>query len=135
MITPEWRPDEKRLRQFAVISLFGFGAMAFAVWRTHGATWPAGLLALFGAVVCAAGLVRPTSVRPVYVGLMAVTLPIGWVVSGLLLRAVFYLVVTPVGLVFRAIGRDALQLEQPKTSSYWIDHDEPDDPAGYFRQS
>jgi len=135
MITPQWHPDTKHLRQFAVISLFGFAAMGYVVWRTHAAALPAALLALFGVVVCVVGLVRPTWIRPVYLGLMAITLPIGWVVSGILLRLVFYVVLTPVGLLFRAVGRDALRLRRPTTESYWIDHDGPDDPAGYFRQA
>jgi saxitoxin biosynthesis operon SxtJ-like protein len=135
MITPDWRPDDRRLRQFAVISLFGFGAMALVAWRAHGAVALPIALASLGVLVCLAGLARPASVRPVYLGLMAVTLPIGWVVSGVLLRAVFYGVITPVGLVFRAVGRDALRLRRPDGESYWTDHDAPDDPAGYFRQS
>jgi len=135
MIQPQWHPDTKQLRQFAVVSLFGFGAIAFMAWRAHGETWPAAGIAIFGAIVCVAGLARPTSVRPIYLGLMAITLPIGFVVSALILRIVFYGVVTPVGLLFRAIGRDTLQLRRPSGPSYWVDHDAPDDPAGYFRQA
>jgi len=135
LITPQWHPDTKLLRQFAVVSLFGFGAMAALAWRAHGAGWPPVLLAAFGVLVCVVGLLRPDWIRPVYVALLAISLPIGWVVSGLLLRAFFYGVVTPVGLLFRALGRDALQLRRPAGDSYWKDHDAPDDPAGYFRQA
>lgn len=135
MIEPQWHPDAKRLRQFAIVSLFGFGAIAALAWRAHGAGWLAASLAAFGAFVCLAGLVRPEWIRPVYVMLLAFSLPIGWVVSGVLLRIVFYGVVTPLGLLFRVFGRDPLQLHRPPRDSYWQDHDVPDDPAGYFRQA
>lgn len=134
MIRPEWHPDAKLLRQFAVLSLFGFGAMAALAWRAH-AGWLAVFLAAFGALVCLAGLARPLWIRPVYAALLALSLPIGWVVSGLLLRIVFYGVLTPVGLLFRALGRDPLRLRRPDRDSHWQDHDAPDDPAGYFRQA
>jgi hypothetical protein len=135
LITPQWHPDTKVLRQFAVVSLFGFGTMAAVVWRAHGAGWPAALLAVFGVLVCVVGLLRPSWIRPIYVALLAISLPIGWVVSSLLLRIFFYGVVTPIGLLFRALRRDPLQLRRPMSRSYWQDHDEPDDPAGYFRQA
>jgi hypothetical protein len=135
LITPQWHPDSKVLRQFAVVSLFGFGAMAVAVWRAHGAGWPPALLAAFGVLVCVIGLLRPSRIRPIYVALLAISLPIGWVVSGLLLRIFFYGVVTPIGVLFRALRRDPLQLRRPTSRSYWQDHDAPDDPAGYFRQA
>jgi Saxitoxin biosynthesis operon protein SxtJ len=135
MITPVWRPGAKQLRQFGVISLFGFTAMGLVFWRSAGALWLATVFAAFGVLVCIVGLIRPQRIHPVYATLLAISLPIGWLVSGVLLRLVFFGVVTPIGLLFRILGRDALTLHRPPGDSYWRDHKPQDDAASYLRQS
>ena len=64
-----------------------------------------------------------------------VTFPIGWVLSHLLLGAVFYCLFTPLGLIFRLIGRDALGLRRSVAVSYWRPKPAANDLRGYFRQS
>ena len=135
MITPQWRPDARHLRQFAWVSLVGFPALGFLLWRAHGAPWMAGALVALGVVVWLVGLVQPDRIRLVYVALLAVSVPIGWVVSGVLLRLMFYGVITPVGLLFRLTGRDALSLRCPEGQSYWRDLEPHEDGASYFRQA
>ena len=51
---------------------------------------------------------------------MALTMPIGMVVSRVLLGALFSGLFTPVGLFFKLIGRDALARRYaPEQASYW----------------
>ncbi len=65
-----------------------------------------------------------------------VTYPIGWLVSRLLLGVLFYGMFTPLGLLFRLLGRDALaRRARPDASSYWITKEGPNDARSYFRQS
>ena len=135
MITPEWRPGTNQLRQFAIICLFGFPALGIAISRSSGLAWPFTLLAALGVVVCLIGLAWPRGVYPVYVALLAISLPVGWVVSGILLRLVFFGVITSVGLLFRLLRRDPLRLRRPPGVSYWRDHDPQADAADYFRQA
>jgi hypothetical protein len=135
LLSPNWSPSEKELKQFAVISLVGFAALGLVAWRWTGAPWLAAALGSFGALVCGVGLAWPAGVRPVYVALLAVSLPVGWVVSGVLLRFVFYGVVTPVGLFFRVFGRDALMLRRQGAESYWLEHEPQGEAGDYFRQS
>ena len=66
---------------------------------------------------------------------MGLALPIGWLVSNVLLRVIFYAVLTPIGVFFRLTGRDALQLKKPNTDSYWTPHTQRRDQASYFRQA
>jgi hypothetical protein len=40
-------------------------------------------------------------------------------VNSFLLRIVYFCVLTPVGMVLRAIGYDPLKLNSQKSSSYW----------------
>jgi hypothetical protein len=135
MITPQWRPGTSQLRQFAIVCLFGFPALGLVIWRSSGTLWPLPLLATIGVVVCLVGLVWPRGVYPVYVALLAVSLPVGWVVSGILLRLIFFGVITSVGLFFRLFKRDALALQRSSAVSYWRDLDPQPDATDYFRQA
>ena len=66
---------------------------------------------------------------------MAVTFPIGWVISHLLLGLIYYGMFTPLALFFRLVGRDALKLKIDRNAaSYWIETPTNPDPANYFRQ-
>jgi hypothetical protein len=67
---------------------------------------------------------------------MAAVTPLGWLVSNLLLGVVFYLVLTPIALLARAFGHDALRRHfEPDSDSYWIEEDPGGEPARYYRQS
>ena len=128
-------PPASTLRWFAVIWLVWFAALAgAALFRGNE---PAALaLSAVALLVGPLGLVRPTAVRPVFVGALILTFPVGWVVSHLLLGAVFYCVFTPLGLFFRLIGRDALGRRfRPDLASYWSPKSTPDDIRSYFRLS
>jgi hypothetical protein len=66
---------------------------------------------------------------------MALALPVGWSVSHLLLLALFYLVVTPIGLLMKLLGYDPLTRGFDRSaSSYWVEHAPPPDAARYFKQ-
>jgi hypothetical protein len=57
------------------------------------------------------------------------------VISFLILSGLYYLLLTPVSLVFRLLGRDALRRQfDPQADSYWIPHEMPKDKKSYFRQ-
>jgi hypothetical protein len=67
--------------------------------------------------------------------MMAVTLPIGFVISLILMSVFYFGLITPVGLVFRLIGRDVLSRKfDPKASSYWVPHEQASKPERYFQQ-
>ena len=128
-------PTQTMLRQFAGLSLVVFGGMAaWRLWHGQQDAWTVvfGTLAVLIGVV---GLILPAAVRYVFTGWMILAFPIGWVVSRVVLGAMFYLLFTLVALVFRTIGRDALQLKRkpPSAESYWEDV-ASGDARSYFRQ-
>lgn len=93
-------------------------------------------LAAVGVVGAATVLGSRAAGRGVYRAWMLAAMPIGWTLSNALLMAVFYGVVTPVGLVMRAIGRDPMaQRFDEAAASYWVEHRPPADPKRYLRQS
>ena len=136
MISVQWNPERKQLRQFAAIWFPAFCALVgWTVGKKTG-HW-AGVE--FAWVVCGgtalAGFMHPPLIRPVFVGLILVSFPIGWVVSHILLGAIFYGLLTPIGLILRLTGHDPLALKPPTGNSLWKTLICKTDPAGYLRQS
>ena len=46
---------------------------------------------------------------------------IGRIVSPIIMALIFFVVVTPIGLIMRVIGKDILNLKYNKNKSYWIE--------------
>lgn len=125
----------KTLRQFGLLGLVFFGG--WAAWRmAQGrADGVAAGLAAVGLAFGLVGAVAPRALRPVFTAWMVAAFPIGFVVSRVLLAALYFLLFTPVALVFRLMGRDVLRLRRSGAASYWTPKPGSVDPASYFRQS
>ncbi|WP_023648936.1 SxtJ family membrane protein [Candidatus Pelagibacter ubique] len=48
---------------------------------------------------------------------------LGRIISPLVMGIIFFLIVTPIGLLMRALNKDLLNLKFSKTNSYWIERD------------
>jgi Saxitoxin biosynthesis operon protein SxtJ len=122
MITINKHPSRTMLRQFALLWLPLFGAFAgLMIWRRTGRITPAEVVWVVTAVLAAISIASVQAARLVYLGLSYVTFPIGFVISYVALAIVYYLVMTPLALVMRASGRDALRLrDDPAVTSYWM---------------
>jgi hypothetical protein len=123
------------LRQFAGMWVVLFSALAY--WKgilADDSFWTIRLG--LGIVPGLLGLAFPAFIRPLFVFLMAITFPIGLVVSNVILGLMYYGIITPVGLFFRLIGRDALARKFPTNAdTYWCPKPQPADLRSYFRQS
>ena len=127
-------PNTKTLRQFAGLWLVVFGGLAlWRLWHGQTGTWTT-VLGVGAVVVGVTGLLVPAVVRPIYSGWMIAAFPIGWTVSKITLGGVFYIVFTPVGLVFRLFGRDSLLLRRRQPASYWMAKPPAKSGEEYFRQ-
>jgi hypothetical protein len=120
MVPINWKPDRKTLAEFSEAGMFFLGMVAapLAYFRGHPSLavsfWT---LAVVGRLI---GLVRSEWLKPVFIGLTVLTWPIGVVVSTITLAGLYFLVFTPIALIFRLIGRDALQRKpDPKATTYW----------------
>ena len=131
----QFDPPRRTLRQFAWLWLAFFGGMALwqALVKAHIAL---GLtLAALALIVGSLGVARPETVRFIYVGWMVLAFPIGWTVSQIMLALMFFGLFTPLGLVFRLIGRDPLQrARRSDRKSYWQPKPTPTDLKRYFKQ-
>ncbi len=116
--------DAKALRKFGLMVGFVFLALGLLVlWRkAEWGSYPAAL----GVALMVLGVIAPRILKPIYLGWMAMALAIGSVMTVVLLTLFFILVITPVGLFFRLIGRDALHRKfDRQASTYWIAKEYP----------
>jgi len=127
-------PSTKTLRQFAVLWIVAFGGLAAWQWLRHENRALAAIL-LAATPIGLWGCWRPADLRPIFVGWMVLAFPIGWVVSFVVLSALFFGVITPLGVVFRLSGRDFLCLRrEPLADSYWEPMALNADPKSYLNQ-
>jgi hypothetical protein len=139
----DFNPTPRQLRQFAFAALV---VLPLAAWlfcgRPWGDQWQAshawliGSLAAAGALLVVLSYAAPRLARPAFIGMSLLAFPIGLVVGEVMMAAVYFLVFTPVALLFRLIGRDALDRKSdPHAESYWRPKAQPRDTVSYFRQS
>jgi hypothetical protein len=141
LIDIDWKPTDRKLRQFAAI--FAAGCLllgAVVVWRIAPALeWEPRAAAFWvwmvGATVGLVGLALPKLVRPIYLLWMGVAMPIGWVVSHVLLAVLFFGVFTLVGALLRLRGWDPLHMRRKSgVDSYWRPRGGERKTEDYFRQ-
>jgi hypothetical protein len=126
--------SDRTIRQFGALSLIFAFIIAGIQWqRGHSMTWSAAIMVL-GAALCLASQITPKLVRPLFIGWMILLIPINWIVSHVILAAMFFLVFTPIGLCRRLMGADALRLKKPSDDSYWQNRPQTTDKRRYLRQ-
>lgn len=131
-----WRPNSKQLRGFGIVAFVASGVISLALYLLKGLAiqWALIILAV-GFIVFLSSLACFKLARLIYVGLMVATLPIGFVASFILLAAFYFLLLTPLALVFRLIGRDPLHRKfDSTTNSYWVARRPPEGLDRYFQQ-
>lgn len=130
-------PPDPQVRSFARfwLPLFCLTLGGVAIWRGEDwMVWPAG-----GAVVAALSVIVSYAALPVarwvFVGMCLLVYPLAWVVQNLLLAAVYFLLVFPIGCFLRWRGHDPLRLRPPPPgASMWKKADAIRPLPRYFRQ-
>lgn len=117
------RPIRTRLtkaegRKFAIpVGLAFLALTGLMIWRGHEAV--ASILGGIGILLILAGLSIPTRLGPIYRAWMGLALAISKVTTPIFMGIVYYLVLTPTGVVMRLLGRHPLRHE-PNEDTYWI---------------
>src|SRR5690349_18781026 len=101
-------PTPRSLRQFSAAWLVFFLCLAARQYFVRGHHTAGVLLGLLAMLIGLAGLIRPAAVRWIFVVSMVLAFPIGWLISQFMLALLFFVVLTPVALLFRLRGRDLL---------------------------
>ena len=79
---------------------------------------------IFSAAFLFLGTVVPILLRPIHKVWMIVAVLLGWVMTRMILSVLFYLVVTPIGLLAKLFGKGRLNLAFDKSAeSYWRSKD------------
>jgi ABC-type uncharacterized transport system permease subunit len=103
--------DTKGLRQFGLM-LGGILAVVFGLllpWTWELDNLPNVSWIGAGAVVIGWALIAPDSMRGLYNGWMRVALAIGNVINTIILAIVYFIVITPMGVIMRLIGKDPMR--------------------------
>ncbi len=130
-----FQPTPRTLRQFAALFLVFFLAMGAHQYFGRGHHAAGLVLGSVAVLVGTLGLIKPPAIRWIFVGWMVLAFPIGWLVSQIMLAVLFYLVLTPVAVLFRWRGRDLLgRNPAPGRPSFWVPKRSPEDVRSYFRQ-
>jgi hypothetical protein len=137
LVEINWNPEKRELRKFGLIAVVVLGVAGIILRFVFGAA------VLWAVLPGAAGLciflitfVSAKAGRIIYLALTFAALPIGLVMSVLLMGVFYFLVLTPVGLVFKIMGRDTLARRfEPDAPTYWTPRRGADDPERYFHQS
>jgi len=112
------KSGKKELREFA----FTIGAAlvvlsGIALGRGKGSC---AYLFVSGVIFAGLGAAAPHVLKPLQKAWMAFSVVIGFFMSRLVLAVLFYVVVTPIGLLIRLLGKDMLDQRTSKDRpSYW----------------
>lgn len=135
VIQIDHNPSHRQLNVFGAIWLVFFGVVGGIVLKNSGSMPMATVIWGLAVAVPVVGWILPAFMRIVYVGMAYATFPIGFVVSYLILAIVYYLVLTPTGIVMRLFGYDPMNRHfDVSTDTYWCPRKQDDNLNRYFWQ-
>tara|TARA_Y100000768_G_C23962801_1_gene676265 strand:+ start:58 stop:468 length:411 start_codon:yes stop_codon:yes gene_type:complete len=77
------------------------------------------IIAYLGGGLIGLGIFIPILLKPIYILWMIFAVILGWVMTRVILSLVFYLIITPIGLLTRLLGEDFLALKKSNSDSHW----------------
>ena len=111
----------KHLRKFGLVTSIPF--LLLGAWLLYKGRPAAPYVLAPGILLSLFGLVIPSALRPVEKGWMWFALKLQIVTTTIILSVAYFLILTPIAIVMRLRGRDALQLKRKEGGSYWLDAD------------
>ena len=111
-------------RGFGIV--FAVVSAAFGLFPLLGGEPPRGWLLALAGVLLAVAFLGPKWLAPFNRVWFELGRLLHRIVSPVVMAVIYFAVVTPTGLVMRALGKDPLRLESdPEAESYWIHRDPP----------
>jgi len=110
-------------RSFGVVFFFVFLLIALypLTYNEEIRVWSV-IISLFFLVL---GLLNSKIITPLNKLWFRLGIFLGKIISPLIMGIIFFLVVTPTGLIMRFLGKDVLNLKYNKNKSYWIEKSSP----------
>ena len=118
--------QEKQFGFFIALILLAPGLWRLLAGGTHAWAW----------IAAAIGLATLTALFPrCWTPVLRVWLPIahllGWINTRIILGAVFFILMMPMGWLLRMFGHDPLHLRGKQGQSYWVERGEDWSPASF----
>jgi hypothetical protein len=136
LVTLNLKPSDKQLRSFGLVGLIMcvlIGGVLVGLKKIPIMAFIIFLIA--GILLLVLSRISLKSIRYVYLALILVTFPIGWIFSHVVMALFYYGVITPIGIFFRLTKRDPLSRKYaPAADTYWIKYTRKRTAKSYFRQ-
>ena len=128
-IEPPQLPSNRKFGLFfALVFLL---AAAFFFWK--GSEYLGAVLSIAAALFGVCALLLPAVLSPLNRLWFALGMLLGRIVSPIVLGLIFFVLLTPVSVVTRLFGRDALLIRKRDASSYWVARTPPGPAADSFK--
>lgn len=113
------KSGKSQLRQFGIAVGIALGLLGLLLFLRQKEYYPYFLILSF--VFLLLGLAMPFFLKPLQKIWMSLAILIGWFVTRIILIILFYVVVTPIGILARLWGKDFLDIKFDKNmDGYWI---------------
>jgi len=136
LVTLNLKPSEKQLKNFGLGGLIMcnvIGIVLFGLEKISNGGYV--IFIMVGILLFVLSHVSTRLLKPVFLVLVLLTFPIGWVFSHLVMALFYYGIITPVSLFFRLLNRDPLcRKYDPDADTYWIRCKHKQSAKDYFRQ-
>jgi hypothetical protein len=137
MTTINWQPSPREMRQWAALLAVALGLVGSLFYFINWGIFANGqvfakFLWFFGSICFLTGITGTKLGLPAYWIWMSFVYVISSLIGYTALSFVYFMVVTPLALLARLIGRDRLQLRHIDTTTYW--HELPGKPHNPERQ-
>jgi hypothetical protein len=97
-----------------ILSIIGF----FLLWKKNNNY---NYILFLAAAFFITGLILPSILRPIYKAWMALAVVMNFIMTRVIMAVIFYLIVTPTGLIASLTGKKFLDMKIDKSAkSYWI---------------
>jgi len=101
-------------------------------WLIHSASIIWSIFLLLGVLLLMAASVTPKVLAPLNRAWFLLGEIFGRTVSPLVLLAIFFFLLTPIGVLTRFFGRDELRLRKQESASFWIEREQTEAAPDFF---
>ena len=121
-------------RSFGLLFTVIFLLLAGYTWHSGSDSLHTAICLVLAGAFLLSGLLAPGLLTPLNKLWFQLGLAMGRIVSPIVLGVLFFIVITPVAIAMRMVGRDALKLHKQKVDSYWIDRKPPGPEPESFKE-
>jgi hypothetical protein len=129
------RDDVKGPSDRAFGATFAVVFLLIALWPLLGGEAPRGWALAVAAAFLLAALIRPALLASLNRLWLRLGLALHWIVNPIVMGLIFFLMITPIAVIMRLLGRDQLRLKwDAQARTYWIERDPPGPPPATMKQ-